>query len=122
AELFGERLGMSVAEEAKRVKAAQQAQARALKDAGLKSQEFLQQQQAAQAKARTEAREAFNRVSQELGAKFADLYLPAPNDKEAIEARRAAESLANLVLEGQPADMPHETYLASIAKVHHRAA
>lgn len=120
-ELFGD-LAPQVVEARQRVRAAQEAQARAVKDAGSKSQEFLQRQSEREAAARTEARAAFDRASRDLEARFPQLYRPPEGDQEALAARQSGEDLARLIVEGRPDTMATDQYLASVAKLYHRAA
>ena len=121
-ELFGERMGVSVFDEARRVKRLQQEQARAVKESGVRSMEWLKTQQESQAKARSEARQTFDRVADSLAEKYPQLYRAPEGDKDAAAARKSGEELARLALDGQPEGMTTEQYLQAIAKVYHRAA
>ncbi len=121
-ELFGERMGVAVFEESKRVKRAQQARAQAFNEASLRSQEWAKSQQARAAEGRTKARSEFDRVAAELAARYPTLYTPSADDKEAVQARQKGEELARIIVDGKPEEMPPEAYLANVAKAYHRAA
>jgi hypothetical protein len=113
---------VSVFDEAKRVRQLQQAQARAVKDAGVRSMEWLKSQEEYKARQRTEARQTFDKVAESLAEKYASIYRAPEGDKESLAARKAGEDLARLALEGQPEGMSMEQYIQAIAKVYHRAA
>jgi hypothetical protein len=119
-ELFGDRMGPAVFEESKRVKAAQQARAKAVNEASLKSQEWLKNRQVRDAESRARARTEFDKAAKELEARYPGLYTPSADDTEALAARQQGEALARIVVDGKPEDMPPEAYLASVAKAYHR--
>lgn len=121
-ELFGERMSVHVVEQAKAVRHLQQAQSAAIKEAGVKSMEWVKTQQDRAAAARTTARAAFDKQAETLAEKYPQLYRPADGDEEATAARARGEELARLIIDGQPEGMPNEEYLSRVAKIYHRAA
>lgn len=121
-ELFGERMSVHIVEQAKKVRELQSSQSKAMKEAGLRSQQWLKDQQDRAAQARTTARERFENASKELADKYPQLYRPPEGDNDALAARKSGEELARLILDGQPPEMPAEQYLSAVAKVYHRAA
>lgn len=121
-ELFGSELATTVLEARQRVRSAQEAQSKAVKEAGLKSQEWVKSQQERAAAARANARAEFEKVSSSLASKYPSLYLPPEGDQDALAARQKGEELARLIIDGQPEDMPVDAYLNNVAKIYHRAA
>lgn len=121
-ELFGERMSGYVVEQAKKTRSLQQNQSKAVKDAGLRSQEWLKQQSERAASERDRARTEFDRISNSLADKYPQLYRPPADDNEAVAARQSGEELARIVLDGAPDGMTQDQYLNAVAKVYHRAA
>lgn len=121
-ELFGQEFATLVVEERNRVLKAQKAQADAVKDAGLKSQEWLKSQQERAAAERDTARIQFAKVAESIADRYKEIYRPPNEDQEAIAAHQSGKELAELIVNGRPEDMPQERYLENVAKLYHRAA
>lgn len=75
-ELFGDEFATLVVEERKRVRAAQETQARAVKDAGLRSAEWLKARQDAEAANRSRTREALEAQIKAQADRYPSLYTP----------------------------------------------
>lgn len=121
-ELFGSDLASAVIQQRQTVLAAERARKEAIKNAGLKSEEWLKAQEMGRAEQRSRAKSAFDTVANQLQEKYPQLYKAPDGDKDAVEARKAGEELARLILEGQPAEMAPDKYLENVAKIYHRAA
>ena len=121
-ELFGPDLAQTIVAHRQTIQSAERARTSAIKDAALRSQEWLKSQQDAAAQNRVRARETFNQAATTLAERYPTLYRPAESDKEAITAHKSASDLAMLAIEGKPEDMPMDAYVSAIAKVYHRAS
>lgn len=104
------------------VMAAERARSEAMKNAAKASVDWMEQRTVSEAKQRTEALTQFNRVANELGQKYASVYLPDDKDPEAVAARKAGEAAAAPFVLGTDQPLPPDQYHAGLAKVYHRAA
>lgn len=120
-ELFGD-LAATVVEARQKVRAAQELQTKAVKNASIESQKWIESQSVREAQERTRARSEFQRKSEELANRYPDLYKAPEGDKEALAARKSGEELASIILEGNVNGEAPDQYLEKVAKVFHRAA
>jgi hypothetical protein len=119
--LFGPDLAQTAITYRTQVLTAERRRVEALKDAGLKSQEFAKVQGERQHAEAVKFRETFQRVSGELADKYAPIYKTDTNDKEASEQYQRGLALANSVIERDPST-PNDEFIQNLARVQHRAA
>jgi hypothetical protein len=120
-ELFGPDLAQTAITHRTQVLTAERRRQEAVKDAGLKSQEFAKTAAERQHAEAMKFRESFQRTKEELAEKYAPIYKPDLNDKEIADTYQRGVEMVNAVMERDPAT-PNEVFVQSLARVYHRAA
>lgn len=120
-QLFGPDLAQTAITHRTQVLTAERRRVEAVKEAGLKSQEFAKTANERQHAEAVKFRETFQRTSDELAEKYAPIYKPDTSDKEITETYQRGLEIVNAVMERDPAT-PNDEFIQNLARVKHRAA
>jgi hypothetical protein len=120
-ELFGPDLAQTAIAHRTQVLTAERRRQEAVKDAGLKSQEFAKTVNERQHAEAVKFRESFQRASDELADKYAPIYKVDVADKEASDTYQRGLEIVNAAMERDPSTTNDE-FIQTLARVRHRAA